>query len=140
MSDTNDLMDFISASLGTVLDEVYQRCIRGVSALDEVYQVYQLFTVALLNALGREARGERPTDVLLMLAFGASGTAERGRNRLMRWRRGEMWGHGIAREPGLGEQRDYRLGEMPLCRLPNRGSSNKKSQQERNSDTNGGDE
>ena len=49
-----------------------------------------------------------------MLAFGESGTAERGQNRLMRWRRGEMCGHDLAREPGLGEQRDHRLGEMPL--------------------------
>ena len=73
-----------------------------------------MFVVALLNALGREGRGNRPTEVVLMLAFGESGTAERGRNRLMRWRRGEMSGHDLAREPGLGEQRDHRLGEMPL--------------------------
>ena len=32
----------------------------------------------------------------------------------MRWRRGELSGHDIAREPGLGEQRYYRLGEMRL--------------------------
>ena len=43
-----------------------------------------------------------------------SGTAERGRNRLMRWRRGEMSGHDLAREPGRGEQRDHRLDTMPL--------------------------
>ena len=49
-----------------------------------------------------------------MLAFGESGTAERGQNRLMRWRRGEMSGQDLAREPGLGEQRDHRLGETPL--------------------------
>ena len=49
-----------------------------------------------------------------MLAFGESGTAERGRNRLMRWRRGEMSRHDLVREPGLGEQGDHRLGEMPL--------------------------
>ena len=73
-----------------------------------------MFVVALLNALGREGRGNRPTEVVLMLAFGESRTAERGRNRLMRWRRGEMSGHDLAREPGLGEQRDHRLGEMPL--------------------------
>ena len=73
-----------------------------------------MFVVALLNALGRESRGNRPTEVILMLAFGESGNAERGRNRLMRWRRGEMSGHDLAREPGLGEQRDQRLGEMPL--------------------------
>ena len=73
-----------------------------------------MLMVALLNALGREGRGDRPTEVVLMLAFGESGTAERGRNRLMRWRRGEMSGHDLVREPGLGEQRDHRLGEMPL--------------------------
>ena len=73
-----------------------------------------MFVVALLNALGREGRGNCPTEVVLMLAFGESGTAERGRNRLMRWRRGQMSEHDLAREPGLGEQRDHRLGEMPL--------------------------
>ena len=73
-----------------------------------------MFVVALLNALGREGRGNRPTEVVLMLALGESGTAERGRNRLMRWQRGEMSGHDLAREPGLVEQRDHRLGEMPL--------------------------
>ena len=72
-----------------------------------------MFTVALLNAMGREAHGDRPTEVVLMLAFGESGAAERGRNRLMRWRQGEMSGHDIAHEPGLGEQSDHRLGEIP---------------------------
>ena len=73
-----------------------------------------MFAVTLLNALGREGRGNCHTEVVLMLAFGESGTAERGRNRLMRWRRGELSGHDLAREPGLGEERDHRLGEMPL--------------------------
>ena len=45
-----------------------------------------MFVVALLNALGREGRLDRPAEIVLMLAFGESGTAERGRNRLMRWR------------------------------------------------------
>ena len=89
MSDTDDLMDFILASLGTVLDEVCQRLIDFNFGLKE--PELAMFTVALLNALEREARGERPTEVVLMLAFGASGTAERGRYRLMRWRRGEPW-------------------------------------------------
>ena len=53
-----------------------------------------------------------------MLAFGESGTAERGQNRLMRWRRREMSGLDLAREPGQGEQRDHRLGEMPLLVQP----------------------
>ena len=77
-----------------------------------------MFVVALLTALGREGRGNRPTEVVLMLAFGESGTAERGRSRLMRWRRGEMSGHDLVREPGLGEQREHRLVEMTLPTQP----------------------
>ena len=73
-----------------------------------------MITVALLNAMGREGRGDRPREVVLMLAYGESGTAERGRNRLMRWRRGEISGHDLAHEPGVGEQRDHGLGEIPL--------------------------
>ena len=71
-------------------------------------------TIALLIAMGRDGRGDRPTEIVLSMAFGESGTAKRGPNRLMRWQCGEMSGHDLAREPGLGEQRDYRLGEMPL--------------------------
>ena len=105
MSDTNDLVYFISGCLGTVLDKMYQRLMDCNFGLEE--RELAMFTVALLKALGREARGERPTEVVLMLAFGASETAERGPNRLMRWRRGEMSGHDIARDSGLAEQRDY---------------------------------
>ena len=112
MGDTNELREFLSASLGAILDEIYQRLIDCDFTRED--PVLAKFVVALLNALGREGRGNRPTEVVLMLAFGESGTAERGRNRLMRWRRGEMSGHDLAREPGLGEQRDRRLGEMPL--------------------------
>ena len=112
MGDTNELMEFLSASLGATLDEIYQRLIDCDFTRED--PGLAMFVVALLNALGREGRGNRPTEVVLMLAFGESGTAERGRNRLMRWRRGEMSGHDLAREPGLGEQRDHRLGELPL--------------------------
>ena len=112
MVDTNELMEFLSASLGATLDEIYQRLIDCDFTRED--PGLAMFVVALLNALGREGRGNRPMEVVLMLAFGESGTAERGRNRLMRWRRGEMSGHDLAREPGLGEQRDHRLGEMPL--------------------------
>ena len=73
-----------------------------------------MFAVALLNAMGREGRGDRTTEVFLTLAFGESGTAARGQNILLRWQRGEKSGHELAREPVLGEQRHHRLGEMPL--------------------------
>ena len=112
MGDTNELMEFLSASLGATLDEIYKRLFDCDFTRED--PGLAMFVVALLNALGREDRGNRPTEVVLMLAFGESGTAERSRNRLMRWRRGEMSGHDLAREPGLGEQRDHRLGEMPL--------------------------
>ena len=100
-SDTNDLMDFISASLGTNPGEIYQRLVDCNFALED--PELAMFTVALLNAMGRKGRGDHPTEVVLMLAFGESGTAERGRNTLMRWRRGEMPGHELALDPGLGE-------------------------------------
>ena len=112
MGDTNELMELLSASLGATLDEIYQRLIDCDFTRED--PGLAMFVVAILNALGREGRGNRPTEVVLMLAFGESGTAERGRNRLMRWRRGEMSEHDLAREPGLGEQRDHRLGEMTL--------------------------
>ena len=116
MVDTNELMEFLSASLGATLDEIYQRLIDcGFTREDPGLA---MFVVALLNALGREGRGNHPTEVVLMLAYGESGTADRGRNRLMRWRLGEMSDHDLAREPGLGEQRDHRLGEMPLPTQP----------------------
>ena len=113
MDDTNDLMEFVSAaSLGATLDELYQRLIDCDFAQEDLGLA--MFVVALLDALGQEGRGNGPTKVVLMLAFGESETAERGRNRLIKWWRGEMSGHDLARESGLGEQRDHRLGEMPL--------------------------
>ena len=111
MSDTNDLMDF-SARLETTLDEIYQRLVNCNFSLED--PELAMFTVALLNAMGGEGRGDHHTDMVLMLAYGESGTAERGRNRLMRRRRREMSGHDLAREPGLGEQKDHRRGDMPL--------------------------
>ena len=56
--------------------------------------------------MGREGRGDRPREEVLMLAFCESGADERSRKRLMRWRGGEMSGHDLAREPGLGDIRD----------------------------------
>ena len=112
MADTNDLMEFLSTSLGATLDEIYQRLIDCDFAQED--PGLAMFVVALLDALGREGRGICPTEVVIMLVFGESGTAERVRNRLMRWRRGETSGHDLAREPGLGKLRDTRLDEMPL--------------------------
>ena len=71
MGDTNELMEFLSASLGATLDEIYQRLIDCDFTRED--PGLAMFVVALLNALGREGRGNRPTEVVLMLAFGESG-------------------------------------------------------------------
>ena len=82
MSDTGYLMDFISANLGMALDQMYQRLIDCNLGLEE--PELAMFTVALLNALGSEASGDCPRQVVLMLAFGEFGTADSGRIRPMR--------------------------------------------------------
>ena len=76
MGDTDDLMEFLSVSLGATLDEIYQRLTDCDFAQED--PGLAMFVVALLKALGREGRGNLPTEVVLMLAFGESGTAERG--------------------------------------------------------------
>ena len=112
MSDINDFMDFVSGSLGATLGDIYQRLIDCDFARE--HPGLAMIVVALLNTLGGEVRGNRPTELVLMLAFGESQTAERGRNWLMRWRRENVSGDDLTREPRLGEERDHRLGEMPL--------------------------
>ena len=68
MGDTKDLTEFLSASLGVTLDENYQQLIDCDFAQED--PGLAMFVVALLNALGREGRVNRPTEVVLMLAFG----------------------------------------------------------------------
>ena len=60
MVDTNDSIKFLSASLGATLDEIYQRLIDCDFAQEDTGLA--MFVVALLNALGREGRGNSPTD------------------------------------------------------------------------------
>ena len=54
MSDTNDLMDSFSASLVTALDKIYQHMLDFNIGLED--PDLAMFTVALLNAMGREGR------------------------------------------------------------------------------------
>ena len=49
-----------------------------------------------------------------MLAFAESGTAERGRNRLMTWLRGEMSGHNIAHSSRRAEGSPARGDALPV--------------------------
>ena len=74
-------MEFLSASLGATLDEIDQRLIDCDFTRED--PGLGMFVVALLNALGREGRGNRPTEVVLMLAFGES----KPTNEMAAWRK-----------------------------------------------------
>ena len=70
--------------------------------------------VALVNILGHDNRGDRPTEVLLMAAYGERGVLDRPNMRVMRWLNGTLSVNDLANEPGLGISRTYQPGEMPL--------------------------
>ena len=55
-----------------------------------------MLLTALINILGHDIRGVRPTEVLLM-------------------------GSDLANEPGLGNSRNYQPGEMPMPSKPEPG-------------------
>ena len=73
-----------------------------------------MLLTALINILGHDNRGDRPTEVLLMAAYGERGVLDRPNMRLMRWRNGALSGSDLANEPGLGSSRTCQPGEMPL--------------------------
>ena len=73
-----------------------------------------MLLVALINILGRDNRGDRPTEVLLINAYGERGVLDRPNMRVMRWRNGALSGSDLANEPGLRNSRTYQPGEMPL--------------------------
>ena len=68
-------MDFISATLETTLDEVYRQLLDCNFELED--RAWAMFLVALMNGMESEGGGNRPTDVVLLLAFGESDTANR---------------------------------------------------------------
>ena len=71
--------------------------------------------------LGHDNRGDRPTEVLLMAAYGERGVLHRPKKRVMRWRNGALSGSDLANEPGLGSSRTYQPGEMPMPSKPKPG-------------------
>ena len=73
-----------------------------------------MWLVALINILGHDNRGNRPTEVLLMAAYGEQGVLDRPNKRIMRWRNGALSGSDLANEPGLGSSRTYQPDELPL--------------------------
>ena len=95
-----------------MIDAICLRLMDRDFALEDPEVVILL--VALINILGHYNRGDCPTEVLLMAAYGERGVLDRRNMRLIRWRNGALSGSYLANEPGLGSSRTYQPGEMPL--------------------------
>ena len=115
----DELMDLAEAYVGPMVDAIYRRLIERDFALEDP-EVVMLLT-ALINILGHDNRGDRPTEVLLMAAYGERGVLDRPNMRVMRWRNGALSGSDLANEPGLGSSRTYQPGEMPMHSKPKPG-------------------
>ena len=112
-------MDLAEAYVGPMIDAIYCRLIDRDCALEDP-EVVMLLT-ALINILGHDNRWDRPTEVLLMAAYGERGVLDRPNMRVMRWRNGALSGSDLANEPGLGSSRTYQTGEMPMPSKPKPG-------------------
>ena len=80
-----------------------------------------MLLAALINILGHDNRGDRPTEVFLMAAYVERGVLDRPNMRVMRWRNGALSGTDLTNEPGLGSSRTYQPGEIPLPTEPRPG-------------------
>ena len=115
----DELMDLAEAYVGPMVDAIYRRLLDRDFALEDP-EVVMLLT-ALMNILGHNNRGNRPTEFLLMAAYGERGVLERPNMRVMRWRNGALSGSDLANEPGLGTSRTYQPCEMPWPTKPRPG-------------------
>ena len=102
-----------------MIDAIYRRLMDRDFALEDP-EVVMLLT-ALINILEHDNRGDRPTEVLLMAAYGERGVLDRPNMRVMRWRNRALSGSDLANEPGLGSSRTYQPGEMPMPSKPKPG-------------------
>ena len=64
----DELMDLAEAYVGLMIDAIYRRLMDRDFALKDP-EVVMLLT-ALTKILGHDNRGDRPTEVLLMAAYG----------------------------------------------------------------------
>ena len=128
--DLNECMDLAEAYVGPMIDAIYRRLMDQDFALGDPEVVILL--AALINILGHDNRGDRPTEVLLMAAYGERGVLDRPNTRVMRWRNGALSGSDMANEPGLGSSRTYQPCEMPLPTKPS--SRLRRMHQEMNSE------
>ena len=75
MDNFAELMDLAEAYVGPVIYQLFRRLLERVYAQDDP-EVAKL-TAALTNILGHDNRGHRPTEVLLMAAWGEQGVLDR---------------------------------------------------------------
>ena len=115
----DELMDLSEAYVGPMIDAIFRRLMDRDFALEDP-EVVMLLT-ALINILGHDNCGDRPTEVLLMAAYGERGVLDRPNMRVMRWRIGTLSGSDLANEPRLGSSRTYQPGEMPMPSKPKPG-------------------
>ena len=115
----DELMDLAEAYVGPMTNAIYRRLMDRDFALEDP-EVVMLLT-ALINILGHDNRGDRPTEVLLMAAYGERGVLNRPNMRVMRSKNGALSGSDLANEPGLGGSRTYQPGEMPMPSKPKPG-------------------
>ena len=114
--DLNEYIDLAEAYVGPMIDAIYRRLMDRDFALENPEVVMLL--AALINILGHDNRGDCPTEVLLMAAYGERGVLDRPNMRVMRGRNGALSGNDLANEPGLGSSRTYQPGEIPLPTKP----------------------
>ena len=117
--DLNDLMDPAEAYVGQGIDAIYCRLMDRDFAL-EGPEVLMLLVV-LMNILGHDNRGDSPTEVLLMAAYGQQGVLDHTNMRVMTWRNGALSGSIMANKPGLVKSRNFQPGEMPRQTKPRPG-------------------
>ena len=77
--------------------------------------------LVMINIVGHDNRGDRPTEVLMMAAYGERRVLDRPNLRVMRWRNGALSGSDLANEPGLGSSRTFQPGDMPMLSKPKPG-------------------
>ena len=102
-----------------MIDAIDRRLMDRDFALEDPEVVMLL--VALINILGHDSLWDRPTEVLLMAAYGERGVLDRPKISVMRRRDGALSGSDLAIEPGLGSSRTYKPGVMPLPTEPRPG-------------------
>ena len=71
----NEYMTLAEAYVGPLIDAIYCRLMDRDFALEDSQVVMLL--AALINILGHDNRGDRPTEVLLMAAYGKRGVLDR---------------------------------------------------------------